>query len=239
MAGFFALVLLCITAFVGTAKYYTSRGLIEEAGKTVTKTGSLEDLAKLSIQGNLKVYLIQGNENRFELKGDENYVNNINMSQKGSSLNIHPYKGMRRSKTVELHLYFKNVEELKIRGGSSVECLTELRGERLTLDCSAGMTGKLWLHYNKIVCESSAGTNMTMKGAADNFTLDVSSGSNVDAEDLITKQCTVDGSSGANIKVNASDRLNADLSSGANLSYAGSPVVKNVETSSGGSASAD
>ena len=78
-----------------------------------------------------------------------------------------------------------------------------------------------------------------MMGSAENFTLDVSSGSNVNAEGIIAKQCTVDGSSGANVQVYAIDKINADMSSGANLSYAGNPAVKNVETSSGGSANSN
>ncbi|HEX8548727.1 MAG TPA: head GIN domain-containing protein [Cytophagaceae bacterium] len=239
IVGFFTLVLLTITGFVGTAKYYSTRSLIEESGKMITKSGKIEGFAKLSVRGNIKVYLTQSNENRYELKGDENYVKNINIGEIGNTLNVHPDKGMRRSKNVELHLYFTNIEELKLSGGSSIDCLAEIKGERLTIDCSGGSSGTLWLNYKDIVCESSSGTNIEMKGTADNFTLDVSSGSNVDADGLLTKQCTVDGSSGANIQVNASDKLNVDVSSGAHLSYAGNPEVKKINTSSGGSANSD
>jgi len=54
---------------------------------------------------------------------------------------------------------------------------------------------------------------------------------------LKTTNLTVNGSSGAGLKINVSNELNANVSSGAKVEYSGNPKSKSVNHSSGGSVS--
>jgi hypothetical protein len=69
---------------------------------------------------------------------------------------------------------------------------------------------------------------------AKSINLKANSGSNIKAGDLLSENCTVKASSGANIWIKVQKSLNASVSSGGNLWYSGEPGSLDVAKSSGG-----
>ena len=65
-------------------------------------------------------------------------------------------------------------------------------------------------------------------------TLMASSGSSLIAQELIAQKAVARGSSGASMNIVVTEELDAEMSSGASLTYSGNPVIKNINTSSGG-----
>jgi hypothetical protein len=66
------------------------------------------------------------------------------------------------------------------------------------------------------------------------FEAEASSGSDIKAQKLESKICKVRVSSGSDATVTVSDELYARASSGGDVRYYGSPVVKDIDESSGG-----
>jgi hypothetical protein len=80
----------------------------------------------------------------------------------------------------------------------------------------------------------SSGANIKLEGTANLFSGKATSGSNLKAEDLISKNCTAKVSSGANVWISAKDNFDGHASSGGNIFYYGDPESPDIEKSSGG-----
>lgn len=79
----------------------------------------------------------------------------------------------------------------------------------------------------------SSGANITGSGADEEFSVDASSGANVDLRELNATRVVVDASSGANVSVFASTSALVDASSGANVDIYGNPADLTADESSG------
>ena len=83
--------------------------------------------------------------------------------------------------------------------------------------------------------DASSGSRLEVSGSCDTVTIDASSGANVDSSDLITTEASVESSSGATIRVFASESFRGDASSGSSIRVYGSPDATESEMSSGAS----
>ena len=129
---------------------------------------------------------------------------------------------------------FKNLDKLQASAGSDVRAESVLKLDKLDCDVSSGSDVKLELEANEVRVGSSSGSDITLKGKATTIHADASSGSDINAGELETKKCKASVSSGSDIRVNVSEELDADASSGGDITYSGNPKTKNINKSSGG-----
>ena len=83
--------------------------------------------------------------------------------------------------------------------------------------------------------EVSSGGSMSAYGTCGALRAEASSGAALDARELKCKTVDADASSGASISVYASESVSAQASSGAHIAVKGSPKLKSIDKSSGGS----
>ena len=88
-----------------------------------------------------------------------------------------------------------------------------------------------------VSCQSSSGSDLKISGKADRLESKSSSGSSIDASDLLVANAFADSSSGSSIDVNATETLTAEASSGSSVTYEHEPKRLNKKTRSGGSVS--
>lgn len=75
----------------------------------------------------------------------------------------------------------------------------------------------------------SSGSDIFLKGRANMVQANASSGSDINASELDSKKCTASVSSGSDIKVSVSDELDANASSGGDITYSGNPKTKDIK----------
>ncbi len=86
-----------------------------------------------------------------------------------------------------------------------------------------------------LTAKSSSGSQMKLSGKASSLKADASSGSELDAQELLVLNCNAEASSGAEITVNVKQQLESHVSSGGNINYYGDPVSVNKNKSHSGS----
>ena len=141
------------------------------------------------------------------------------------------------NKQRKVFVSFKTLDQLKVSAGSDVNSHSVLKLDKLNLDVSSGSDVKLELDAQELSVESSSGSNVSLNGTAAVIHVAASSGSDINAGELESKKCTAHVSSGSNIKVNVNGELDANASSGGDITYSGNPKTKNVRESSGGEVS--
>jgi len=137
-------------------------------------------------------------------------------------------------KSQKVFVSFKSLDKLHASAGSDVSSQSVLKFDKLDLEVSSGSDVKFELEANELRVESSSGSDVSLNGKAAVAEVSASSGSDISAGDLETKKCTASVSSGSDINIKVTEELNANASSGGDISYSGNPKVKNIRKSSGG-----
>lgn len=86
----------------------------------------------------------------------------------------------------------------------------------------------------RLVVDLSSGAFAEVAGLCENCVVDLSSGANLDAKDLICDDARIDVSSGGHGVISVNNSLIADASSGGHVSVYGNPTRVNIDKSSGG-----
>jgi len=113
-----------------------------------------------------------------------------------------------------------------------------MSGSDVRIDVSSGadvtVTG---VDGGTVTIETSSGSDANVSGTCETVRADSSSGSDLEARDLICQHGYADASSGSDISIHASNSVNAEASSGADVDVYGGPTDVESDKSSGGSVS--
>jgi len=129
----------------------------------------------------------------------------------------------------------QSLSDIEASSGSYVEG-SGLSGEEASIDVSSGaraiVTG---ISAGEIDIETSSGSSVEASGTCSELEADASSGSTIDAGALQCTALVADVSSGASIRAHASERVDAEASSGGSIRVTGGATDVTIDKSSGGS----
>jgi len=208
-----------------------------------TETRDLGSFDGISVSAGVDALLVKGNENKIEITASGIDLDRVKTSIKRNVLKVGvDHKkwwaslGKRNKRKVQVTItYDAALDYISSSSGSFVEADHTIASNSLHLKTSSGADMSLDIDANNLEVDVSSGAHMDLAGDARDVEIDLSSGSSLDAYDLEAENVEVDGSSGATAKVNVSNSLNADVSSGASVKYKGNPSQKDIDKSSGGS----
>ncbi len=123
--------------------------------------------------------------------------------------------------------------KIEASAGSDVVA-TGVTGDTLEFGASSGADLSLSGVVGKLVeFDASSGAGLKIEGACVDGKANASSGSDLDAEDLLCATMDANASSGSDLEVYASKSIKANASSGSHLSIYGNPAEMDQEASSG------
>lgn len=193
----------------------------------------------VSVSSGIDLYLTQKNTEEVVVEAESDDLDKIITEVEGGILKIYIKEKSWLSinwnnDPRKVYVSFKNLDKLDASAGADVVSQGVLKLEELDLDASSGSDVKLELEASDISAESSSGSDINLKGKSSTLYVNASSGSDINAGELQTKECRASVSSGADIRVNVSEKLDANASSGGDIAYSGNPKTKDINESSGG-----
>lgn len=196
-----------------------------------------EDFTAIRTSTGLDVNITQENQNAVIVEADENLQNLIVTEIENGVLKIYSEKNIWSAKSKKVHVSIKTLNSLKASSGSDVRTVKKIQSEEISIGASSGASVRMTVVANSIATNTSSGATIRVSGSADNHAAKASSGSSIKAYDLISKNVIVNVSSGANIDIHASEKIEARASSGGDIDYKGTPKKVLRRSSSGGSIS--
>ena len=127
------------------------------------------------------------------------------------------------------------IEGLEASSASTINSTNTLKGNSLNLVSSSAGSIHATAEYENIQLTSSSASNQTIKGKAIQLETSSSSGSVLNAGELLANKVVAHASSGSSITVFPIVNLNAEASSGGNITYIKNPKSIQKEENSGGS----
>jgi hypothetical protein len=207
------------------------RNVISENRKITT------EFTEIKTSTGLDVYITQEDQQTVTVEADENLQKLIVTEVENGVLKIYSEKNIWNAKSKKVYISIKTLNSLKATSGSAVRSKTTIQSDEISIDASSGASVRMTVAANSVATNTSSGATIRVAGTADNHAAKASSGSSIKAYDLISKNVIVKVSSGANIDIHASEKIEARASSGGDIDYKGTPEKVIVKTSSGGSIS--
>ncbi len=198
------------------------------------------------------------NYNPFENVGGGRSSNTVSME----SRNVSGFSALSLETSGDLTISVTGKESLTIEADPSILSLltSDVSGNRLTLGAQNGanLQTSQPIRYtltvkdlNDVVLDGSGSitisglaasnfsatingsASITVKGSADNLTVNVNGSGSFDGSSLASKTVTVDDSGSGNVRVQASNTLNANVSGSGSVRYSGNPTVNSTVNGSG------
>ncbi|WP_333666381.1 head GIN domain-containing protein [Flavobacterium sp.] len=211
---------------------------IDGSGNVTKQTRNVDNnFSKIVVNRGLNVTLEQGDSYWVEVEADDNLQEHITTRVENGMLTITADDDINGNATKNIHVRLPSLSAIEVNGGSSVSSKNTLNGTDIVVKTSGGSEAELRLEYDKIDCETTSGSSLNLKGKALELKTAASSGSSIEARDLLVNDVIAEASSGSSTEVHPGISLNAKASSGSSIDYNGSPKTVSKEESSGGSVS--
>ncbi len=228
MKNFTTLFLILITGSIGLSAQNT-------------ETRELNTFDQIHVATGIHATLIPGNTNKIVLTAKGIDLDKVKSQVKDGALTVKITNNklwnwsIKKQKVEALITYASELEEISTSSGASIVSEHDIISNDLSIEASSGSKIHVDLVSDEVAIEVSSGASIKAGGRTTDLEVDISSGASFKGYDLVADNVDVDGSSGASARVNVTENLVVDVSSGSSVKYKGNPKTKDIEKSSGGS----
>jgi hypothetical protein len=230
--------MLCLMGFILISCNENFNTGIQGSGNIIKEKRAVTvPFEKIVSSSGVTVIVEQGAPASLEVETDDNLLQYVITKIENGTLIVKIEKSIDTQSPINVTVKMPTIASLESSSGSTISSKNTLRGNGISLNTSSGGEIEAVVEYEKVYCESSSGSNITVSGKALNLQTSTSSGSEINAEELVANEITSDASSGSFTKVKPIVKLKGTASSGSSINYFQKPRTLIKEESSGGSVS--
>jgi hypothetical protein len=216
---------------IGELRSITGSGHVTTEKRTVTG-----DFKNVEISNALDLVIEQSDKIEITVEADDNLQKEITTKVENGvliiSCNSNNFINITSKKiTVKMPV----IEGIEASSAATVNCSTPLKGNSLNLTSSSAGSITATVEYETVQLTSSSASNQNINGKAIRLETASSSGSVLNAGELLANDVAAEASSGSSISVSPIVSLKAEASSGGSISYSKTPKSIQKEEHSGGS----
>ena len=231
-------IIVTLTALLfGSCNKLGEINAITGSGHVITEKRSVTgDFKNVEVNNALDLVIEQSDKTEIIVEADDNLQKEITTKVENGVLIISCKSGnFINVSSKKITVKMPVIEGIEASSAATINSKTTLKGSNLNLVSSSAATIHATLEYEKVQLSSSSASNQTIKGKAMQLETSASSGSVIDADELLANDVTANSSSGGSISVHPIVSLNAEASSGGNIGYNNIPKSIKKEENSGGS----
>jgi hypothetical protein len=205
------------------------------SGNPATEGRTVGAVDQISLAGSGNLTVINGDAPSLTVTADDNLLPLIETIVSGRQLQIHTRAGysINPQTPISYTLTVPQLEKVELSGSGSVQA-SQFTGNKLAITLSG--TGTIMLReldYEALSVNLSGAAKATMSGVANEMTVRVSGSGDIDAKELRTATSEVRVSGSADIRLWATERLNARVSGSGDVRYRGDPKIEKRISGSG------
>ena len=188
-----------------------------------TENRDLSDFNAVHSSGSLDVELIAGNSNKVKISISGAELEDVVTEVESGTLRIRMKNGIYRNVRGKVEVTYKKLDKIKSSGSGNVKFVSTFEGNKLELNMSGSGNASGEIKVSEADLSISGSANVSLSGSADNAELSVSGSGNFNCKSLKTKESNVHISGSGDVKIYASERIDARVSGSGNIRYSGSP----------------
>ena len=214
----------------GNINSITGSGHVTTEKRTVTG-----DFKNVEISNALDLVVEQSDKTEIIVEADDNLQKEITTKVENGVLVISCKKGSFNNITSKkITVKMPNIEGLEASSASTINTVTTLKGNSITLASSSAASISASVEYENVQITANSASTQTLNGKTLHVEASTSSAGVINATDLLSNEVVANASSGGSTNVHSLVSLKAKASSGGNVSYKGTPKSIEKEEHSGG-----
>ncbi|OIP51402.1 MAG: hypothetical protein AUK33_04360 [Flavobacteriaceae bacterium CG2_30_34_30] len=214
---------------------YLIGGIEGNGNVTKIERKTTEKITSIKAANGLDVIIVNSTAQLVTVETDENLHDIIETKLEDGTLYIKATKNIKKAKSkLVMVAIFDNLDAIEASSGANIKSITTVFSDNLYVKSSSGASIELNVLAKNLTVKSSSGSSIVLNGQSLQLDTKSSSGSSINANDLSANHATAKASSGATISLNVESSLNAEASSGGEISYRGDPKVVNKNASYSG-----
>ncbi len=198
----------------------------------------------VSVSGGIDLYLSNGDEAVVVSASKQEFNARILTEVKDGVLKIwyEAKAGIQinwnEGRKLKAYVSYKILKSIQASGGSDVTVDGTIKSTDLTLVLSGGSDFKGEVDAGSFTVKQSGGSDVNVSGKATTLVVQVSGGSDFSGYNLATEICHAEASGGCDVEITATKELTAKAHGASDISYKGTPSIKEVNASGASSVKA-
>jgi len=229
-----AIAILCIT----TTNAQRNKK-IKGNGKVVTIERNTGDYDGIRVGGFYEVELIEGNEGKITLEGEENILEYVETKVRAGNLTIKSVDNMnlRPTEKVFITVPVQRIDYIRLSGSGKVIGKKTLDTDHFRIRTSGSRNLDLVLDSENLSITTSGSSRINLKGNSGDLDVTTSGSSIINAYELEVESAKIVLSGSSKVRVTVNKAIDAKVSGSGNISYKGNPEKVNTKTSGSGKVS--
>lgn len=191
-----------------------------------SKTYNVGEFTEIYLEGGYKVYLIQGDENSVKVKAsDDDVFDYLKIKNNRGELNINVVREHFDFDRIILYITFKELKKVNIEGGVKLETKGYLDFANFKMYVAGGAKIELAMKAKDIHIVGEGGVLFELNGVAESLDIKISGAGHIDAEELKSKDVSIQIEGVGTGSVYATSTLNAKIEGVGRVTYSGDPKV--------------
>lgn len=188
---------------------------------------------QLEVQGNIHLQLIVSDKTQLEFESDT-IPEQLIMSWKDGTLSLKNPLELKKSPAIKIKLYLASLSGLEITRGAVVQSADVLKCHVLSIKADTGGKAEFTIEADSLDARVNQGSDLILSGSARSQSIHAITAGNFLGYELETQNAWVKANTGAQVKVNCTKYLNANINSGAFLGYLNKPEHTDFKRGTGG-----
>lgn len=207
----------------------------EGSGNIVKDSRKLRNYNELSIRGDGKVYITQGNKHSLIVEADDNIIDLIETYVKAGRLIITNRNTCTRNATINIYITVQDLRSLSLSGSANIIGENTIDTENFKISITGSGDIKLNLDIESLESRITGSGNMYLKGETTYNKVKIAGSGDLRAFDLKTRDTEVTISGSGNAMVNVYDDLDVKIYGSGDVRYTGRPEEVNKSIHGSGS----
>lgn len=197
---------------------------VQGDGNVITKKREVTNsFTGIHTSNGLDVILTQDDTETIKVQADENLHEIITTEVENGILKISTTKNIGSAKSKKVMVSFKDLETIKSTSGSDLGANGTLIFNNVNIEATSGCDINLLVEAQNLNGLATSGANLKLEGTATKINLKATSGADINAKNLRANNAVVSVTSGADVKVHATESIQLSATSGGDIIYYGNP----------------
>lgn len=227
-------IIILLSLNINAQSWWNSKK-IKGNGKVVTKTRSIGSFEKVSIGGSFDVNLVDGNEGKITIKGEENIIPYIETEVRNGKLKIQfkENTNIRTTKRLVVTVPFDRIEAVSLGGSGNISVQKRMKADDASF--SIGGSGNITANVdaNNVKASIGGSGNIKLKGKTDNFKCSIAGSGSVKAYDLDANTLKASIAGSGSVQTSVSAKIKASVVGSGSVYYKGNPKIDSNSIGSG------
>lgn len=188
---------------------------------------------QLEVQGNIHLELVPSDRTQLEFEADT-VPEQLNIEWSNGTLSLKTPLELKKTEAIRVKLYLSSFSDLEITRGAVVQSAAVLKTNILYIKTDTGGKAEFAIETDSLSAKLNQGSDVILSGTTRSQSIHAVTAGNFLGYELEAENTWVKAATGAQVKVNCSGYLNANIKSGAFLGYLGMPDHTAFKNSTGG-----